>query len=776
MSLSFDGEDDYVDCGNDASLRITGSLTMEAWINPDRDTTDEQILGRQAGPGDYHYAIQYSNGKARVAVSDSGTNWTYRDSSNVYGTGSWIHIVGVFNSIAQTLDVFVNSVLDNGALTGSIPSSIYAGSINFAIGNRINQTLPFQGIIGDVRVYNRALLQDEIKDNMNGRVTTEGLVLWIPFREGSGTTAHDISGEGNNGTLLPEGSEPTWAGRTSKAVAITSHGSEALAFLIDRYSPFHIFRAESNDNGETWGDWIDTGLASDADGVLAATHKGNGDVCLLYSRGSTLYSCKRENGTWGAEAVWTNSLQSITGVGVFYEGDWNVIVTGIDPSGRKGVWTCVYGDGYSQSIGSWSALAELAIASSGSDVGFCRPSLSFPDVFRAFFVEEYEGSSPYVRSLWSHSLASAEFISNLWREPVPFDFSSTYGLSLNYRGQYAWLCCPFGVWRAELFPSSIDVTQDVIALDISCEPFSGRARIELRNDDGRYGGIGSGSYAAIEKGSEIVISPGYRTAAGIEVSSGLSYWIEGWEYVSQGGQADFVIQASDGWGLLGHWRARRQFSWAEGAKNVFQLLAFIFARAGLEFSAFSSSDMLLNHYPAFTIHPEESGALAVSHLLEMVSDVLFFRRHYGYIVNPKADDPSAYSYGTGHPIYQGRYRAFSPRANRIQVFGDGVLGEGFDWEGISRVYDRLEQVHDINLSTAEEVQGRADAELHRHKLAAQDGEVIVPMNCGQELYDVIEVTDERAGLLAQRKRVLGLRLLYSPERARCEQRLRLGGV
>jgi hypothetical protein len=31
-ALRFDGVDDYVDCGNDASLNINDKLTIEAWI------------------------------------------------------------------------------------------------------------------------------------------------------------------------------------------------------------------------------------------------------------------------------------------------------------------------------------------------------------------------------------------------------------------------------------------------------------------------------------------------------------------------------------------------------------------------------------------------------------------------------------------------------------------------------------------------------------------------------------------------------------------------
>lgn len=147
--------------------------------------------------------------------------------------------------------------------------------------------------------------------------------------------------------------------------------------------------------------------------------------------------------------------------------------------------------------------------------------------------------------------------------------------------------------------------------------------LRFRNDDGRYGGIGSGSYAAIRKGSEIAISPGYYTSAGVEVSSGLAYWIKGWQHASKGGTASFVLEAENGWSLLDAWKARRQFKWSAGQKNIFQLLAFILARAGLELTTISSSSTLSNHYPAFAIYPSESGAQAVHRLLEMVPDVLF---------------------------------------------------------------------------------------------------------------------------------------------------------
>ena len=54
--------------------------------------------------------------------------------------------------------------------------------------------------------------------------------------------------------------------------------------------------------------------------------------------------------------------------------------------------------------------------------------------------------------------------------------------------------------------------------------------------------------------------------------------------------------------------------------------------------------------------------------------------------------------------------------------------------------------------------------------------MLVPVNCGQQLYDVIEVTDARAGLAAAKRRVLGMTLVYQPQRGEYFQRLELGGV
>lgn len=561
------------------------------------------------------------------------------------------------------------------------------------------------------------------------------------------------------------------------AVAVCSRNAEVLAFRVGLSdTDANLYRCESNDYGASWGTWINMGYigTSPGDYRVACCFKDNGDAVVLFSNGSTLYRRRRIGGTWEAAYTWSNALQTITGIAVTHMGDWNVVITGTMATDKPGVWTCILGDGYGGAPDTWSSLAELTIASSDSNIDFHAPFLSFPDVFRTFFVEKYTGSEAYSRPYFSHSLASADFVSNLWREPIPFNLSSTYGLTLSYSGAHVWLTRPDGVWHASLTPASVDITEDVIEVNSWTEPFSGRVAVTLRNNDGRYNTIGSGTYEAINNNSELAISFGYRTSAGNEACAGPAYWIEGWEYVTGDGRSEFVVYAKDGWSLLERWRARRQFTWVKGAKNIFQLLSFIFARAGLEFSAFSYSSALISQYPAFTIHPGESGATAVRRLLDMVPDLIYFLGHCGYLKNPLASDDSTYSYGSDHAILEGSYRTKSQPANRAQVFGDGVVTEDWDWDDVEIVYDRLAQAKDLNLDTTTKAHQRGEAILREADIESVAGHILVPMNCGQDLYDVIDITSPQTGLDASKRRVLALTQAWTPAKSKYTLRLSLG--
>jgi len=551
---------------------------------------------------------------------------------------------------------------------------------------------------------------------------------------------------------------------------MSSLGAEVLAFFIQDNG--WCRRRESADYGAMWG-MITSQFyigAAYQDYRVAACHKANGDAIVLYSNVTTLYRSRRIGGVWESAAAWSNSLSFITGIAVVHYGDWNILVTGIDPVGNPGVWTCILGDGYALPAGTWSALKELTIASYNPEriIEFYAPSLARPDgLFRAFFVEVYFGSDYYARSYWSHTLPADAFSVNRWREPVPFNFSSYYGASLIHSGSYAWLCAPNAVWRAPLMPASIELTPDVIELHTAIKPYSGTVTVSLSNHDGRYNG------STIKPGSKVNLYLGYHTSEGLKSSLLSAFWVDGWEYITRPGSSTFVLYADDGWSLLARWRARRQYTWV-ATTNIFGLLRWLFARAGLAFSSYSASGAVVNQYPAFTIHPGESGLTAVKRLLDMVPDVILFVTDTAYLINPLASDAISYSYGTDHRILEGRYRTDALDVNRAQVFGSGLLTDDWLWSSIDLVYDRLHQVVDINLDTVAKAHERGLAVLRHAEIEASGGHVLVPMNCGQDLYDVISITSKQAGLEASRRRVLGLSHTWIPSRAEYALKIALG--
>ncbi|MFC1593235.1 hypothetical protein ACFL4C_04400, partial [Candidatus Omnitrophota bacterium] len=69
-----------------------------------------------------------------------------------------------------------------------------------------------------------------------------------------------------------------------------------------------------------------------------------------------------------------------------------------------------------------------------------------------------------------------------------------------------------------------------------------------------------------------------------------------------------------------------------------------------------------------------------------------------------------------------------------------------------------------------------EAYLREAEIESATGSIRIPVNCGQQLYDVIDITDARAGLSSDKKRVLGLILAYNPRRGEYEERLSLGAV
>ena len=132
-----------------------------------------------AGGGTFDGTIRHASGTTAVPVN------------------RWSHVALTYDGATLRLYVNATQVASRGT-TGSIQTP---GSPLWIGGNRPYGEY-FRGLIDDVRVYDRALRRDEIRDDMATPVdSATGLVAAYDFDAGSGTTAADSSGHGNAGTI-----------------------------------------------------------------------------------------------------------------------------------------------------------------------------------------------------------------------------------------------------------------------------------------------------------------------------------------------------------------------------------------------------------------------------------------------------------------------------------------------------------------------------------------------------------------------------------------------
>jgi len=155
-ALSFDGSNDVVTLGNPSALQITGAMTLSAWVNIDT-FNNGRIIAKQGGSTDRGWSLNVESGSyAAMQISDSSNVIIYANSATL-STGVWVHLVGVYEP-GSAVRIYVNGS-QSGSDTTGIPASQRNSSQNVNVGRRPDSASNtwFDGLIDDVRVYNRAL-------------------------------------------------------------------------------------------------------------------------------------------------------------------------------------------------------------------------------------------------------------------------------------------------------------------------------------------------------------------------------------------------------------------------------------------------------------------------------------------------------------------------------------------------------------------------------------------------------------------------------------------
>ena len=196
--LDFNGETDYVDCGNHNSLNPGNEdFTWEAWANTSADTKDVRYLINKGEHGvTPRIAIYTFDGNLFFRTwNAAGLEESYVSKTD-FVDANWYQIIALRNS--NKVYLYIDNILigsDNLTLDLTNTKKLLIG-----VYNNIT-TMFWSGKIGISRIYkSKALNATERQNNFNGKITRDGLVAEWLFREQKGNILHDSVGS-NDGTI-----------------------------------------------------------------------------------------------------------------------------------------------------------------------------------------------------------------------------------------------------------------------------------------------------------------------------------------------------------------------------------------------------------------------------------------------------------------------------------------------------------------------------------------------------------------------------------------------
>ena len=159
--LEFDGTDDYVNFGSDSSIDITGDYSISAWVYPHVVSGGGYFSIMHKGPGVWHKAFFIQGSKLRGYAYYSGTRASSTSTNASMAINQWQFVTLVMEN--DTIDLYVDGqeVSYSSQVSGTDTQTSEA-AYDLIIGGD-GTDWPFDGVIDDVRVFDRALSAAEVE-------------------------------------------------------------------------------------------------------------------------------------------------------------------------------------------------------------------------------------------------------------------------------------------------------------------------------------------------------------------------------------------------------------------------------------------------------------------------------------------------------------------------------------------------------------------------------------------------------------------------------------
>jgi hypothetical protein len=159
-SNTFDGVNDDLNCTNancGTALGATSNVTFGCWTRVTaypNNLTNATLLTRYTGTSGYALFLTWNTGVMQCTI-----NSTTVVATTANATGTFAHLVCVFDDTANTVEPFRNGVSDK---TAASVSTLSSGTATFNLGNNSGATQDYQGDLDECFVWKGAMTAAEV--------------------------------------------------------------------------------------------------------------------------------------------------------------------------------------------------------------------------------------------------------------------------------------------------------------------------------------------------------------------------------------------------------------------------------------------------------------------------------------------------------------------------------------------------------------------------------------------------------------------------------------